>query len=53
MDRMAWNEEVGKLMFQFRAALGWLDVSQAGVISTDVHFALNVIDQTKTKNKSH
>lgn len=47
MDRMAWNEEVGRLLFQFRAAL--LDVSQSGFISTDVRFVLNVIDQTKKK----
>lgn len=48
MDRMAWNEEVGRLLFQFRAALAgrqsvWLHL-------LDVRFVLNVIDQTKKKS---
>lgn len=33
-DRTAWNEEVGKIVFQFKAAQ--LDVRQSGFISMDV-----------------
>lgn len=48
MDRMAWNEELGKLVFQFKVAL-----TDHDLIAIDFCFALNLNYPGLTFPKSH